>query len=156
MTEQTQDTVASASEWKAAKGHVVTLPSGKKVQFQIPNLAALAKSGELPNSLLAVAVPGSVKEADVTTPEEAQERIARLADFQRWLIAQAVVEPQIEEEDVDSLPTEDIDCLVELATRGRDQDAVGHHISGLEESAEWRRFRGIPDLDSDILDREGD
>jgi hypothetical protein len=152
VTEVEQSPVASASEWKAAKGHLVTLPSGKKVRFQIPNLAVLAKSGELPNSLLAVAVPGSVKEADVTTPEEAQERIARLADFQRWLIAQAVVEPEISEEDVDALPTEDVDCLVELATRGRDQDAVGHHISGLEESAEWRRFRGIPDSDASILD----
>lgn len=155
MTEVTQDkqeTVASASEWKAAAGHVVTLPSSKKVRFKIPNLAVLAKSGELPNSLLAVAVPGSVKEAEVTDPDEAQARIARLAEFQRWIIAKAVIEPQITEEDVDNLPTEDVDCLVELATRGRDQDAVGHHISGLEDSAEWRRFRGVPDLDQDLLD----
>lgn len=138
--------------WKRTKDHLVTLPSGASVTFQIPNLAVMAKSGQLPNSLLAVAVPGSVKEADVTTPEEAQERIARLADFQKWLIAKAVVEPPLEEEDVAGLPTEDVDCLVELATRGRDTDAVGHHIGGLEASPEWRRFRGVPALDEDLLD----
>jgi hypothetical protein len=140
------------TKWKGAKAHSVTLPSGTVVKFQIPNLAVMAKSGQLPNSLLAVAVPGSVKEDDVTSPEEAQERIARLADFQKWLIAKAVVEPEISEEDVADLPTEDVDCLVELATRGRDQDAIGHHIGDLEKSAEWRRFRGVPDLDEDLLD----
>lgn len=158
MTEQVETavpeekTTASKGGWKRAKAHLVTLPSGEKVRFQIPNLAVLAKSGELPNSLLAVAVPGSVKEADVSTPEEAQERIARLSDFQKWLVAKAVVEPEVSEDDVPELPTEDVDCLVELATRGRDTDAVGHHIGDLEKSAEWRRFRGVPDLDEDLLD----
>lgn len=145
---------ASKTAWKKAKVHPdITLPSGTVISIRIPNLAALAKTGQLPNELLRIAIPEVAgPEPEPTTETEAQETLDRLAKFQSWITAYSVVEPKITEEDIDDLPTEDVEMIVAIATRQRVVDEVGHHIGGLEASAEWRQFRGLPPLQSNLLD----
>jgi hypothetical protein len=148
--------VATKSGWKKAKTHTVTLPSGVEVGIQIPNLAKLAKGGDLPNDLIQHAapspeVPGTAPEP--LTEEERIKNLSTLAEFQSWLVSIMLVEPKLSPDEVlDVVPTPDLEVLVELASRRRDMDVVGHHIGGLEVSADFRRFRGIDDGESDLLD----
>lgn len=146
----------SKSAWKKAGVHTVTLPTGSVVEIRIPDLAAMAKNGELENDLLEYAVPAGPKPGDKNeepTAEQKKENLTKLANFHDWLVSHALVNPALTPEEVAStVPTPDKEVLVELATRRRDMDVVGHHIGGLEVSAEWRKFRGIDSGDEDILD----
>lgn len=142
----------TAEAWKAKAGHPITLPSGTVIRIRIPNLAQLAKTGELPNELLKAAIPEIAgPEPAPMTEDEARAAIEKLADFQTWITASAVVSPDITPADVPALPTEDVELIVAIATRQRDLDAVGHQIGGLEKVADFRRFRGLTDGDEDVL-----
>ena len=142
--------------WKKAGVHAVTLPSGVQVEIHIPDLPAMAKAGELDNDLLAYAVPNPRKPGDVPeepTPEQKKENLIKLNDFHNWLVSTTLVSPKLTPEEVQAtVPTPDKEVLVELASRRRDMDVVGHHIGGLEVSAEFREFRELPTRDEDILD----
>lgn len=142
------------SAWKKAGVHTVTLPSGFVAEIRIPNLAQMAKAGELDNDLLQYAIPGNrADETEEKTPEQKKENLAKLADFHAWLVSQTLVAPELTPEEViPTVPTPDLEVLVELASRRRDMDATGHHIGGLEASAVFRKFRGIDGGDEDILD----
>lgn len=142
------------SAWKKAGVHTVTLPSGFVASIRIPDLAAMAKSGELDNDLLAYAVPTPPKPDDEEpTPEQKKENLTKLANFHDWLVSHTLVEPKLTPDEVsETVPTPDKEVLVELASRRRDMDVVGHHIGGLEVSAEFREFRELPARDEDILD----
>ena len=130
--------VTTKAQWKKAKRHIVTLPSGTVVGIELPDLPALMASGDIPNHLIDAAIE-SANGAQVTP-----ERLKEQADFYRHLILVTVKEPgDLTEEDVDDLPAEDKELLAEIATRQRDYDALGHHIAGLHKSADWRRFRGF-------------
>lgn len=130
----------SKTNWKKAKVHKdITLPSGEQVDIQIPNLPALVKAGALPNELLEVATKAAA------TGQVPDDLLEKLDDYHRFLVARTVVAPAITEEEVNDLPTEDIEMLVSFATRQRDTDAIGHHLAGLETVAEFRRFRGLDD-----------
>lgn len=146
----------SKTAWKKAGVHTVTLPSGAVVDIRIPNLPQMAKNGELDNELLQYAVPNPDAEGDAPeelTPEKKKENLTKLADFHAWLVSTTLVDPKLAPEEVsDTVPTPDLEVLVELASRRRDMDVVGHHIGGLEVSAEFRKFRGIDSGESDILD----
>lgn len=146
--------VATKSAWKKAGVHTVKLPSGVSVKIRIPNLAKMAQSGELDNDLLQYAVPDLPKEeTEEPTPEQKKENLTKLAKFHQWLVSQTLVEPALSPEEVkDTVPTPDLEVLVELASRRRDMDVEGHHIGGLEASADFRKFRGIDSGESDILD----
>lgn len=134
----------TADTWKSAKRHPVTLPSSFEVEIEIPNLPSLVKSGQLPNELVAEALN------TINTGRLTPEVIANEAEFYNKLVALTVKEPEVTEADVPELPFEDVVLIVELATRQRDLDAVGHHIGGLERSAEWRKFRGLDYGDEDV------
>jgi hypothetical protein len=132
----------------------VTLPSSAVVKIRIPNLAQMAQSGELDNELLQYAVPSLPAEADEEpTGAQKKENLTKLAKFHQWLVSHTLVEPELSPEEVkDTVPTPDLEVLVELASRRRDMDVKGHHIGGLEVSADWRKFRGIESRDEDFLD----
>lgn len=134
----------TAASWKANKRHEVTLPSGFKVQIEIPNLPLLVKTGQLPNELVAEAL-GSIS-AGKLTPEV----IVQQSDFFDKLVSITVKEPVVTEEDVHDIPFEDVEMVVEIATRQRDLDAIGHHVGGLHTSKDWRKFRGLNYLDEDV------
>ena len=144
----------SKSGWKKAGVHTVTLPSGVVVNIRIPNLAAMAQAGELDNDLLQYAVPNlPVSEDEELTPEQKKENLTKLASFHQWLVSKTLVDPALSPEEVkDTVPTPDLEVLVELASRRRDMDVKGHHIGGLEVSADFRKFRGIESGDEDFLD----
>lgn len=147
----------SKAAWKKSGIHTVTLPSGAVVDIRIPNLAQMAKAGELDNDLLASAVPDVASTSATAsekqlTPEEKRANLVKLADFHAWLVSITVVEPKLSPDEVgDAVPTPDIEVLVEFASRRRDIDAVGHHIGGLEVSAEFREFRGLDAGKQDFL-----
>lgn len=133
--------------WKKAKRHGVTLPSGVSVQVEIPNLPALIKTGQIPNDLVDLTIKAAQGDLIVD-----KELISQQADFTAKLVAITVKEPEITEDDVAELPYEDCELLVEVATRQRDLDAEGHHIGGLEKSADFRRFRGLDFGDTTLAD----
>lgn len=150
-TQQTPPKAASLSAWKKAKRHTVTLPSATVVEIEIPDLPNLVKAGAIPNELIDVAI-GVAQGKKVT-----REDIVQQADFYNKLCALTVVAPDASEEDFasGSIPFEDKEMLVEMATRQRDLDAVGHHLAGLEKSKDFRSFRGIINFDQDVEGAEG-
>ena len=134
----------SAADWKSQRRHSITLPSGFEIEIELPNLPLLVKTGQLPNDLVAKAL-GNIQQGKLTP-----EVIAEQSDFYDKLVSVTVKTPEVTPEDVHDLPFEDIELIVEIATRQRDLDATGKHIGGLNTSKEWRRFRGLPDLDEDL------
>lgn len=136
----------TANAWKAAAAHDVTLPSGTVVKIRIPNLPLLVKTGQLPNELVTEAL-STISDPDKKLTPEA---IAQSADFYAKLLTVTVIEPEITEDDIPDIPFEDVEWLVELATRQRDQDALGHHIAGLHKNKDWRTFRGLDGFYEDV------
>lgn len=126
----------TAAAWKKAKYHSVVLASGSEIELSIPNLPVLAKTGQIPNDLISAAV-GVISGETQITPE----LLAEQADFAAKLVSIAVHSPKVKEDEVNDLPYEDIELIVEIATRQRDVDALGRQIAGLHKSKEWLDFR---------------
>lgn len=142
MSTETAPKPTSKANWKKAKRHPITLPSGAVVEIEIPDLPNLVKAGSIPNELVDIAI-GVANGQRVT-----KDDIIKQADFYNKLCALSVKNPEVTEADFegpDALPFEDKEMLVEIATRQRDLDAVGHHIGGLEKVSDFRTFRGLPE-----------
>lgn len=144
MTTTAQDPTASpkivsTAKWKANKRHTVTLPSNTVIEIEIPDLPNLVKTGTIPNELVDIAI--GVAGGKAITKKDIEQQ----ADFYNKLCALTVVAPAVTEEDFasDLLPFEDKEMIVEMATRQRDIDAIGHHLAGLEKVKDWRTFRGL-------------
>jgi hypothetical protein len=131
--------VATAAQWKKAKIHTITLPSRTVVEIQVPDLPNLVRAGQIPNELVDVAISAA------NGKKVTREDIVEQASFYNRLCALTVVSPTVTEEEFASgdIPFEDKEMLVEIATRQRDIDAVGHHLAGLESVKAWRTFRGL-------------
>lgn len=145
--EMSENTVASKAAWVKAKNHPVTLPSGTTVEMIVPNLPHLIKAGEIPNQLVEDALGAAARTTNVT-----RQQIEQQAEFYNKLVAIAVTKPSVAETDVPELPFEDVEMIVEIATRQRDLDAVGKHIGGLHTVDEFRKFRGLDSSDSLLED----
>jgi len=136
-------TKTTKTAWFKAKRHEgVTLPSGTVVTVEIPNLSLMLKTGQLPNALVEAAVTqqnaAAKGDASIT-----REMIEEQWDYYAFLVSKTVVEPSITPEEVAEIPAEDIEMLVEIATRQRDMDAVYRHLSGLDTQDSFRQFRGL-------------
>lgn len=153
MTDTSIDTPAPKSKavsrdaWLAKRQHTVTLPSGAVVTIEVPNLVAMAKSGQLPNELLGLVAKPQEEQAQV----DPKEQLDQMDAFDRFIVPLTVVDPSITAEDYDRLPVHDIEMIRRFATRQIDMDAVGHHLGGLEVVAEFRQFRGLDDDLSGLL-----
>lgn len=132
--------------WKKAAVHNVLLPSGTRVDIKVIDLPSMVETGTFPQHLLDIAI----KEAAGEKQEPSPELIKQQREFTDLIVLASVVEPKLEPEDLTEIPAEDKALLVDLATRARDYDAEGVQIAGLDSSARWRRFRGFPDLDTDV------
>ncbi len=143
-----EDSVTSLSGWKKAREHDIRLPSGVRVLVVIPDLAALIESGHIPQNLLdaALAATGARGKGDAPT----REFILQERDFTNRVVQATVVKPKLTDADLDDVPVEDKALIVEVATRQRDVDAEGNHIGGLHKSEDFRRFRGLDDLDASL------
>ncbi|MBA3240084.1 MAG: hypothetical protein H0T60_02565 [Acidobacteria bacterium] len=142
MSEQKAVTKAG---WTKKKRHTVTLSSGAVVDIEIPNLPTLIKSGQIPNSLIDVAIKVATGTAKIT-----RELVEEQADFYNKLVSLTVVDPAITDDDVKDLPYEDVELLISLATRQRDLDALGHHIAGLDKNDDWRTFRNFDSVEPSL------
>jgi hypothetical protein len=137
-TEQQTVKPATLAEWKKAKQHTITLPSGTVVEVVVPNLPKLVQTGQIPNSLIDIALKVVQGSKQIT-----REDIEAQPDFYNKICAFTVVKPKLGDDDFEDIPYEDKEMLVEIATRQRDLDAVGHHLGGLETVKDWRNFRGL-------------
>lgn len=141
--------VVSKTAWKKAGVHTgVVLPSGAVVSVRVPNLAKLAEAGEIPNELVDVATAAEQVGPENTPPDA----LAKLAEVQKFIVSQTVVDPKITPEEVDDLPGEDLPFLSEIAYRQRDIDAIGNPIAGLDKLAKYATFRDDHDRDEVALD----
>ena len=131
------------TQWFKAKRHEgVTLPSGTVVTVQIPNLPLMLKTGQLPNQLVEAAVSQQNLAAKGNL-EVTREMIEEQWDYYSFLVSKTVAEPELTQEEVAEIPAEDVEMLVEIATRQRDMDAVYRHLAGLEQQETFRQFRGL-------------
>lgn len=133
---------SNVAKWKKNRVHPdITLPSGQKVSIQVPNLPEMLRNGEVPNPLVKYAQDAANELSGLSAEEFSMEKLKEATDFLRWLVSATVKEPELTPEDVPELPAEDVDMIVEFAMRGRDTDALGHHLAGLEKLPAWRQFR---------------
>ena len=147
MSDDTHKAVSLAA-WKKAADHYPLLPSGVRVGIKIPDLPALIEAGEIPQHLLDTAVAaanGSAVQAD-----DPKKNAAATREFTDRVVILTVVEPKLDEESVKSVPYEDKDMIVQLATRQRDLDAEGEHIAGLTKSEKFRQFRELGEFRPDV------
>jgi hypothetical protein len=144
-------TKTTKTSWKKAAIHEgVTLPSGTVVSIKLPNLGLLLKTGQIPNTLIDAAV--KAQNASAESVEITREMIEEQWDFASFLVSRTVVEPEITQEEVDDIPAEDVEMLVEFATRQRDIDAVFRHIGGLDKLDSFREIRGVGSGSEDLED----
>lgn len=149
--------------------HTATLPSGMEVVFVVPDSSALLRSSRLPDSLMEIAIMtaaypdgadgymGDLATHALMDPEQMPKLAKAVKDgleLQDWLISHMLVEPQVEPDDVKSLPEKDVEMLIQFAERKRDTDAKGVRlpIAMLEVYAQFRDERSG---DEDDADRAG-
>lgn len=131
--------------WTKAKVHEdITLPSGFQIDLEVPNLPQLIANGDIPNELVDVAIGVA---SGRSTP--GRDVIEQSVDFAAKVVSLAVKAPEITEQDVlgGKVPYEDVEMIVEIATRQRDLDAVGKHIGGLDKLQEFRTFRRLDSIE---------
>lgn len=128
----------------------ITLPSGQVVDIRLPNLNKLLKAGDIPNPL----ADAAIEFANAQSQKVTREVLENSFEFACWIVPRTVVAPEITQEDVenDTIPPEDLDMLAGFIARTLDMDAVGHHLGGLEINQDFRRFRGITDIDALLQD----
>lgn len=144
--------------WAARGVHEVTLYSGARVKIRIPDLARLLKHDLLPEGLRGVALRqafgqlemGGGSSPDVPPPTDADryKTAKELAELMDWLLLDMLVDPVLEREDLDGIPSEDKDLLVSLAQRERDTDALGVRV-GVEPLSRWDAWRSAHGCDDD-------
>lgn len=133
----------SLSAWKKNAIHYVTCPSGSVVGIKVPDLPAMIEAGNIPQHLLETAIGVARQE----NPEPSIELIKKEREFSDVLVKITVADPKLSDEDVSSVPYEDKEFIVQIATRQRDLDAEGEHIGGLTKSEKFRRFRSLGEFD---------
>lgn len=137
----------SKDQWAKRGIHIVTLPSGMVVKIRLPDLTRLLKNDLLPERLRAVALKQAFAEVEPepasdngTRDEERYQTAKDMASLLDWLVADMVLEPQLTQEDVETIPGEDRDMLVSIAQRERDTDHLGVTL-GVDPLSRWDTFR---------------
>ena len=146
-TTEARKPTRSLSAWSKAAVHTITLPSSTVVEIRIPDLAGLIEGGELPQHLLSAALKAAGNQAAGEESEITVEDIRREREFTNFLVAKTVVSPELTPETATQVPTEDREMIAAIALRLRDLDAEGSHISGLDSSEKFRKFRGLGEFE---------
>lgn len=152
------DWAGSASAWKKRGApHRITLPSGQRVLARVLGLATLARLEGLPEDLTdsvvlhvtnlerggLPAVIGAELGKVETDPEAAARVQKYVADFgvlTRYLVAEALVEPELSVDELTQIPEDDLEMLMRIATGRQAFDAAGVRI-GVEPVDAWATFR---------------
>lgn len=154
-----------ADVWRQKAVHTVTGPSGAVLKIRIPGIGTLLEHGDLPMHLVSVALldishrdgaAAALREAlddvlDDTKRERALEEVRKLGEYQRRIVAAALVEPALTYEEIASgdYPEDDLAMVAEIVQRLRAFDARGVRI-GVEPLDRWATFHtehglGAPD-----------
>lgn len=154
----TRPEVTSKEAWGQLGTHTVTLPSGAVVKIRLPDLTLLLAGDAVPDHLRTVALDEIANALNLRTSAELEtagtvttERISGLAELQRFMVSQMLVEPKFTEDEladpVTAPPAEDQKMLAELAGRERDTDARGVRIGvePLDRWELWRQAHNCPD-----------
>lgn len=141
-------TELTVADWNKKGEHAPLLPSGFRPKIRIPDLPALIEAGEIPQHLLDVAL--DVAGGEDTRPSI--ELIKTQREYTDRLVQLTVIDPVLDDETVKSVPFEDKDMIVAIATRLRDLDAEGEHIAGLTKSDKFRKFRRLGEFSEDVAD----
>jgi hypothetical protein len=144
--------ITSSSDWQELGVHYVTLPSSAAVKIRIPDITLLIAADAVPEELRVIAYEEMNETLAATQrarrelaggePEEepaiTEERLLKLAQLNRYLMSQMLVDPPMTVEELGSakLPSEDILMLTEFATRERVVDARGVAL-GVEPIDRW-------------------
>jgi hypothetical protein len=142
--------VATKAGWKRNAVHTIVLHSGTVVKVRIPDLAKMIEVGTIPQNLMDSALGMASNPSMADKP--GRELMATQREFTDLVTLHTVVEPKLTEEDVADIPYEDKEMLVEIATRNRNLDAEGSHISGLDKSEKYRRFHRIGEFSTPVED----
>lgn len=145
------------SAWKGRANHTITLPSGAVVVIRMPNLATLIRNDQLPEALRAAALRQAFDDletvepmgAEATTEEQRKKLLderykatKEMIDLQDGLIVEMMVDPPLTLEEVQLIPAEDRDMLIEIAQRDRFVDALGVRL-GVAPLSAFREFREL-------------
>jgi len=142
--------VETLDAWFDAGFHTVVCPTGTRVGIRIPDLAAIIEGGELPQHLLDAALSAASQQATPESEGVTVEDIKREMEFTNFLVSKTVVKPEVTAEQASRIPTEDKEMIASIALRLRDLDAEGSHISGLDKSEKFRRFRGLGEFEPTV------
>ena len=148
--------IVSPEEWAQLAHHTITLPSGARVKVRIPDLTLLIAQDAVPEKLRGVALrevlaamgaltakpDASEEAAEAAAPLFDAEKIRTLAELHFFLVSEMLVEPKLtpEQAATGGLPNEDLELLVQIATRERDTDARGV-VLGVLPLSRFERFR---------------
>lgn len=129
---------SSKDEWKQRSFHNITLPSGLRATIRFPDLEGLIRNDALPERLLGIALrdilgvddaeaEGLAKQVRDGDTSKARELANELTDLQRFLTLEALVEPKVTIEEVESgeFDARDFEMLRQIAMRERNTDAKG-------------------------------
>jgi hypothetical protein len=162
-------TEESLHRWRQRSLHTITCPSGQRLKIRMPGIATLLERGELPATLIPVALLDFTDEmgatgamaaalADEKPQEEVMALLAGFTSLQRWLACKAIVavegEPgdwhdvTLDPDDADFFPEDDLAMVAEIVQRVRDLDAAGVRI-GVEPAERWATFREEHQCDED-------
>jgi len=154
--------VTPADVWRQKAIHTVTGHTGAVARIRIPGIATLLP--ELPEhlasiALLDLAVPGGAAAAlremlddvlDDTKRAKLIEETNKLSEYERRLVAAALVEPELTYEEISSgeFPEDDFAMILEIVQRRRAYDARGVRI-GVEPLDRWEAFHREHGLDEE-------
>lgn len=146
VIEEVERKPLSKAAWSKAAYHTVLCPSGAVIEIKIPDLPALIEAGSVPQHLLDAAL-GSVGMED---QKPTVDDIVKQREFTDLLVSFTASNPKVSYEEAASVPFEDKEFIVAIATRQRDLDAEGEHIAGLTKSTKFRRFRKLGEFDETL------
>lgn len=150
-----EEGIVTPEGWAKLAVHTVTLPSRARVKVRIPDLSLLIAHDAIPENLRGAALQKLMQDfAELQQPaapaegEQAErpsidkEKIQQLASLHFFLVSEMLVEPKLTAGELEQagLPNEDLELLVQLATRDRDTDALGV-VLGVVPLSRFARFR---------------
>lgn len=161
--QQARPDFTPADVWRQKAVHTVTAPSGAVLRIRIPGIATLLENGDLPEHLIGLALldiskPEGAASAlremldellDETRRAQVVAEVGKFAEYQRRIIAAALVEPALSYDEIAAgdLPEGDLAMVADIVQRLVGTDARGVRI-GVEPLDRWARFHhfhGLPE-----------
>lgn len=137
---KTSTTLAGWKKTGVLRG--VVLPSGAIVDLRPLSLETHLTFGKTPDALRVIAISdvrAKLGNRDISNDERA-DALAEHVAYQRPLLVEMIVEPQITEDDLADLPEQDVEWLIAFSNRAVTEDAAGR-VLGVEPLNRWSTFR---------------